>query len=134
MHPDKKRRRSSSESSRKKQHTEGSEKTPAPVATKDVDAGFAEIVRGIGVTLETPTPTTPSDVPPPPQPARPKPNNPWAGKVKKIPKAWGATAHESMHFAPTTTKSYHGVWGTNDRKTVRAWVSLARDSINADDD
>jgi hypothetical protein len=122
-----KRRRSPSPNSRKKLHTETEERTPAP-ETPDLDAelaSFAEEMRGIGVTLSEPTEVATAT---PVQPA-----NPWAGKVKTISGTWGASVHEKMHFAPTTAKPYHGVWGTKKLSKVREWVSLARDSVNAND-
>lgn len=130
----KKRRRSASPTSRKKQDT-GQDKT-TPTAP-DVDAGyaeFAELMRGIGVTLDTPATTAPATTPPVPVPAaRAKPTNPFTNRVKRIPKVWGSSVHEQMHFKPTTAKPYHGVWRTRDLDQVREWVSLARDSVNADD-
>ena len=121
----KRRRASSPVSSRKKLHTETEEREPR---IPDLDAelaNFAEEMRGIGVTLTEPT------VAETVAPVRPA--NPWTGKVKTISSKWGASVHEQMHFAPTTTKPYHGVWGTKKLSKVRQWVSLARDSVNADD-
>jgi hypothetical protein len=124
-----KRRRSSSGSSRKKLHTE-KEETPATTEpTPDLDAelaNFAEEMRGIGVTLTEPTEVETT------APARP--DNPWTGRVKKLANTWGSSVHEQMHFAPTTTKPYHGVWDTKKLSKVREWVSLARDSVNLDDE
>lgn len=136
----KKRRRSTSPSSRKKQNTGQDETTPVSVTTEapDLDAeyaDFAELMRGIGVTLDTPATTTPATTPPVPAPtASARPTNPFTNRVKRIPKAWGSSVHEQMHFKPTTAKSYHGVWRTRELDQVREWVSLARDSVNANDD
>jgi hypothetical protein len=125
----KKRRRSRSPSpnNRKKLHTEADERKPTsePADVDDMLASFAEEMRGIGVTLTEPAATAPA--------APVKPANPYAGRVKNISNTWGASVHEQMHFAPTTAKPYHGVWGTRKLSKVREWVSLARYSVNADD-
>ncbi len=144
--PKKRRRSSSPSSSRKKLHTEDEKSTTGTKPTKSTDtayAEFAEMMRGIGVTLNDPTPpdtpvvtipvvTTPTVTTPVPT-AGPKPANPWAGKIKTPAKTWGAAVHEQMHFAPTDTKSYHGVWGTKSLKQVRTWLTTACNSIKRDD-
>lgn len=135
-----KRTRSPSPGSRKKQHTEKQDENPTvPEQTTrpDFDAAyaeFAEAMRGIGTTLTDPTQTGDETETTPVPIARTRPDNPWVNRVKKLSTKWGAGVHEQMHFAPTRTKKYHGVWGTKKLSTVQGWVSLARDSVNADDD
>ncbi len=144
----KKRPRSYSGNSRKKLHTEEEKPTttpdPAPTPTHDTAfAEFAEMMRGIGVTLNDPTPTdtpmvtvpeatTPAVTTPVPT-TGPKPANPWAGKAKNPSKTWGSSVHEQMHFAPTDTKPYHGVWGTKNLAKVRKWLTTACAGIKRDD-
>jgi hypothetical protein len=140
----KRKRRPSPTNSRKKLHTEeGNENTTAIATTTKPDpdaeyAEFAEIMRGIGVTMNDST--TPVLTPPvlatpvPPTPALPKPTNPMAGKMRYPAQGWGSSVHEQMHFSPTDAKKYHGVWGTKKLNQVRKWVNQACDSIYYNDE
>lgn len=54
---------------------------------------------------------------------------PHLGTIKKLRGNFGTGMHEKFHFAPTTEKSHHGVWGTNNVTTIKGWVGMCVDSI-----
>jgi hypothetical protein len=62
-----------------------------------------------------------------------KPANLHTGKVKFLRGNFGKAVHDQMHFAPTTAKARHGVWGTKDLGQVKTWVGQALDSIFKND-
>ncbi|TDV57266.1 hypothetical protein [Actinophytocola oryzae] len=63
-----------------------------------------------------------------------KPANPFVGQVAALRGNFPSGYHDTAHFAPTTKKPKHGVWGKKGSKPLRKWVKLALDSINANDD
>lgn len=68
----------------------------------------------------------------PPPLARPRPRNPFAGKVKTLRGNFGTGYHDIAHFHPTKEKPNHGVW-QGKLPQVQKWVGMALDSIYLDD-
>jgi hypothetical protein len=154
--PTKKRKKSPSPT-RKKARVESAEPTvraddkpppthhtqPATTTTlsreeqSELDRFFSEIdslTQSTLPPLSTPTPTVTPTVTPTltPQVTRPKPVNPFAGRIEFLRPNFGTDYHDAAHFKPTDLKSKHGVW--NDKlKQVKEWVGEAINHVYYDD-
>jgi hypothetical protein len=83
--------------------------------------------------LSTPTPTPTVTPTVTPRATRPKPANPFEGKIKFLRGNFGTDYHDSSHFKPTDLKPKQGVWGAKLPK-VKTWIGEAINHVYYDDD